>query len=82
MKKGVLFLVSIAAALTISLSARTASALICCSACDANPELRACAHGCSPSCVIDDGPIDDEPIVQDRVVYDEVAKVCYAVADQ
>jgi len=31
-------------------AAKKAYALICCSACDANPDLLACRHGCSPSC--------------------------------
>jgi hypothetical protein len=30
--------------------AKPANALICCSACDANPDLKPCRHGCSPSC--------------------------------
>lgn len=72
-KSAIVSLVFIATAF-IGLGARTASALICCSACDENPNLLACKHGCSPSCVI-----DDEPIAPDNVVYDDVAKVCYAV---
>ena len=31
-------------------AAKKAYALICCSACDANPDLAPCLHGCSPSC--------------------------------
>lgn len=30
--------------------AKKAYALICCSACDNNPNLPPCRHGCSPSC--------------------------------
>lgn len=46
-------LLALVTALVASLStpvATKAYALICCSACDANPELLACRHGCSPSC--------------------------------
>lgn len=53
--------------------ARPASALICCSVCDAledplsNP---ACRHGCSPSCRVDQ--------TDDGMIIDDVARVCYA----
>ena len=30
--------------------AKPAHALICCSACEDNPDLLPCRHGCSPSC--------------------------------
>lgn len=30
--------------------AKEAYALICCSACDDNPNIPPCRHGCSPSC--------------------------------
>ena len=30
--------------------AKKAYAMICCSACDRNPNSPACLHGCSPSC--------------------------------
>jgi hypothetical protein len=30
--------------------AKKAYALICCSACDVNPDSAPCRHGCSPSC--------------------------------
>lgn len=70
-KSGILSLVFLATAF-LGLGARPASALICCSACDANPDLLACRHGCSPSCVI-----DEEPIAPDHVVYDDVDQVCY-----
>jgi len=30
--------------------AKKAYALICCSACDVNPDTAPCRHGCSPSC--------------------------------
>jgi len=73
-KSGVFAFVFTASVLAISFSARPASALICCSVCDADPLNRACLHGCSPTCVI-----DDEPIAPDHVVYDDVAKVCYAI---
>ncbi|MFY9821101.1 MAG: hypothetical protein WAM82_06950 [Thermoanaerobaculia bacterium] len=33
-----------------SFIAKPAYALICCSACEANPDLPPCRHGCSPSC--------------------------------
>jgi hypothetical protein len=33
-----------------SFTAKEAHALICCSACDVNPNSPACHHGCSPSC--------------------------------
>lgn len=33
-----------------SFNAKPAYALICCSACDANPNSAPCLHGCSPSC--------------------------------
>jgi hypothetical protein len=58
----------------LGLGARPASALICCSACDAKPDSPACRHGCSPSCVVD----DDESATPDRVIYDDAAQVCYA----
>ena len=57
----------------LGLGAREASALICCSACDANPNSAACRHGCSPSCAI-----DDEQASPDNVIYDDAAQVCYA----
>jgi len=72
-KLSVMSLVFVATAF-LGLGARDASALICCSACDANPNSAACRHGCSPSCAIDDG----EPATPDNVVYDEVAQACYA----
>lgn len=52
---------------------KTASALICCSACDEDPTLPPCRHGCSPSCVADEPPAAD-PAQQD----DEDAQLCYA----
>ena len=72
-KSGIIGVLSIVTALALGLGARPASALICCSACDANPSNPSCLHGCSPSCAV-----DDEPIAQDHVVYDDVARVCYA----
>ena len=73
MKKwSVLSLVVIATAF-LGLGARPASALICCSVCDENPNTAACRHGCSPSCAVDDGPTSP-----DRVIYDDAAQVCYA----
>jgi hypothetical protein len=57
----------------LGMGARSASALICCSVCDEKPNSPACAHGCSPSCFV-----DDEPIAADSVVYDEVAQTCSA----
>jgi hypothetical protein len=57
----------------LGLGARSASALICCSACDEMPNSPACKHGCSPSCFA-----DDEPIAPDTVIYDEVAQTCSA----
>jgi len=78
MKKiGIISLFSVGAALGLGLTARPASALICCSVCDADPRNLACLHGCSPSCVV-----DDEPVAQDNVVYDDVRKVCYAADDR
>lgn len=71
-KLSVLSLAFIATAF-LGIGARTASALICCSACDANPDSPPCRHGCSPSCAIDDGP--NTP---DRVIYDEAAQACRA----
>jgi len=73
-KSGLFALVFTATALAISFGARPASALVCCSVCDADPSNKVCLHGCSPSCVV-----DDEPIAPDHVVYDDAAKVCYAV---
>jgi hypothetical protein len=71
MKKLSVALVVIATAF-LGLGARPASALICCSACDANPNTPACRHGCSPSCAV------DEPTTPDSVIYDDAAQVCYA----
>ncbi len=76
-KASVIGLFSIVTALGLGLGARPASALICCSVCDADPRNPACLHGCSPTCVA-----DDEPVAQDNVVYDDVRKVCYAADDQ
>ena len=70
-KLSVMSLVFVATAF-LGLGAREASALICCSACDDNPNNPACRHGCSPSCAI------DEPTTPDNVVYDDAAQVCYA----
>ncbi len=33
-----------------SYTVKKADALICCSACDVNPNSAPCRHGCSPSC--------------------------------
>jgi hypothetical protein len=33
-----------------SFTIKKAHALICCSACDVNPDSAPCRHGCSPSC--------------------------------
>ncbi len=33
-----------------SFAAKPAHALICCSACEVNPDTAPCRHGCSPSC--------------------------------
>ena len=71
MKSGIVTLV-LAATAFIGFGERTASALICCSACDEDPRNPACRHGCSPSCAV------DEPIAYDNVVYDDVAQLCYA----
>ena len=35
---------------SLSFTAKPAHALICCSACDVNPDTAPCRHGCSPSC--------------------------------
>jgi len=70
-KLSIVSLVFIATAF-LGLGARPASALICCSACEENPNTAACRHGCSPSCAIDD------PTPPDRVIHDEAAQVCYA----
>jgi hypothetical protein len=77
-KSGIIFVFSIAATLAISFGARTASALICCTVCDANPNNPACFHGCSPTCAVDDEPIVPDIVVPNNVGYDDVAKVCYA----
>jgi hypothetical protein len=74
-KSGIFALVFTATVLAISFGARPASALVCCSVCDEDPLNKACLHGCSPSCVV-----DDEPVAPDHVVYDDAAKVCYSVA--
>lgn len=46
-------LLAVLTVLAASLStpvAKEAYALICCSACDVNPNTPPCRHGCSPSC--------------------------------
>jgi hypothetical protein len=35
---------------SLGTTAKPAHALICCSACDVNPNSAPCRHGCSPSC--------------------------------
>jgi hypothetical protein len=35
---------------SLSFTAKPAHALICCSVCDANPNLAPCRHGCSTGC--------------------------------
>ena len=74
MKKSGVVALAFVMTLFLGFGARTASALICCSACDENPDLPPCRHGCSPSCVI-----EEEPIVPDTVVEDDADQVCYAV---
>jgi hypothetical protein len=73
MKKWSVVYLMVLATAFLGLGARPASALICCSACDAKPDSPACRHGCSPSCAI-----DDEPTAPDRVIHDDAAQVCYA----
>ena len=58
----------------LGLGAREASALICCSVCDDDPNNPACRHGCSPSC-----RVDEASTAPDEVVYDDEQKVCYTV---
>jgi hypothetical protein len=48
-----LFLLAVLTVVLTSLSTpavKKAYALICCSACDVNPNSAPCRHGCSPSC--------------------------------
>jgi hypothetical protein len=73
MKNWSLVCLVVVATAFLGLGARPASALICCSACDAKPDSPACQHGCSPSCAV-----DDEPTASDLVIYDDAAQVCYA----
>jgi hypothetical protein len=35
---------------SMAFTAKPAHALICCSACEVNPDSAPCRHGCSPSC--------------------------------
>ncbi len=67
--------VSAAFALAVGFVSQQASALICCSACEAH-FTSACLHGCSPSCATEDEPADA------HVVYDEAAGVCYVAGGQ
>lgn len=46
----VLALLTVALTSLSSPAVKNAEALICCSACDVNPNLAPCRHGCSPSC--------------------------------
>jgi hypothetical protein len=71
-KSGIVAL-TLAATLFLGFGARTASALICCSVCDANPHNPFCRAGCSLSCVI-----EEEPVATDTSGEDEVAQVCHA----
>jgi hypothetical protein len=57
---------------TAALTARSAWALPCCSACADFPPV--CAHGCTPDCV------DEAPPVT-GLVYDEIAGLCYVVSE-
>lgn len=58
-------------------NAQPASALICCSVCDENPNNPACRHGCSQSCVI-----AEESFQPDGAVEDDAAQVCYLASSR